>query len=62
MYFSLYLLESKYVDVHFAEFVALDEDWEWLHENVIPVLIDRTARVKNALKSEVHNAITIQAG
>lgn len=28
MYFSLYLLASKYADVRCAEFVALDEDYE----------------------------------
>lgn len=41
--------------------LLLPAEREWLHENVIPVLIDRTTLVMDALKSQVHNAITIQA-
>jgi len=40
--------------------LLLPTEREWLYENVVPVLMERISLIKDALKSKVGNAITIQ--
>lgn len=40
--------------------LLLPIEQEWLYENVVPLLMERISLIKDALKSKVENAITIQ--